>query len=103
EPGMGGYMPSTAPHMVENGDGPSITMSFTYYTDSTRKRSLLYRGNANLRRLGLDPLPVGNDALRDSAVARAMQLYSGAKQLALRSLGKEVQPATAPYAHHVTS
>ena len=28
-PGMGGYMPSTSPHLVENGDGPSITMSFT--------------------------------------------------------------------------
>ena len=58
EPGMGGYMPSTAPHMVENGDAPSITMSFTYYTDSTRRRELLYRGNAQLRRMGLSPTPL---------------------------------------------
>jgi hypothetical protein len=27
EPGMGAYMPSTAPHMVKNGDGVSITIS----------------------------------------------------------------------------
>lgn len=103
EPGMGGYMPSTAPHMVENGDGPSITMSFTYYTESTRRRSLLYRANSHLRRLGFDPLPVGIDPVRDSTLAAAMQLYSGAKELAQRTLGKEVLPLTAPYAVHVTS
>jgi len=103
EPGMGGYMPSTAPHLVENGDGPSVTMSFTYYTDSTRKRSLLYRGKTHLRRLGFDPAPVGSDPLRDSTLTWAMQLYSGTKELALRTLGKEVQSPTAPYAHHVTA
>ena len=103
EPGMGGYMPSTAPHLVENGDGPSVTMSFTYYTDSTRKRSLLYRGNTHLRRLGFDPLPVGSNPRRDSALTMAMQLYSGTKELALRTLGKEVQSPLAPYAIHVTS
>lgn len=103
EPGMGGYMPSTAPHMVENGDGPSITVSFTYYTDSTRRRNLLYRGNTHLRRLGFDPPPIGSHAVRDSAVATAMKLYSGAKELAMRAAGKEVQPTTAPYAFHLTS
>jgi hypothetical protein len=65
EPGLGGYMPSTTPHMVENGDGPSITISFTYYTHSTRQRELLYRGNAGLRRLGLEPHPVGASQGRD--------------------------------------
>jgi len=103
EPGMGAYMPSTAPHLVENGDGPSITMSFTYYTDSTRKRSLLYRGKTHLRRLGLDPTPLGVDPIGDSALASAMQVYSAAKELAFRALRKEVQPSTAPYAFHVTS
>jgi len=103
EPGMGGYMPSTAPHMVENGDGPSVTMSFTYYTDSTRKRNLLYRGKTHLRRLGFDPSPVGSDPRRDSRLTWAMQLYAGTKELAQRTLGKEVQSPTAPYAHHVTS
>jgi hypothetical protein len=103
EPGMGGYMPSTAPHLVENGDGPSVTMSFTYYTAATRKRSLLYRGNTHLRRLGFDPPPVGTDPFRDATLARAMHVYSGAKELALRALGREVQPPTLPYAAHVTA
>jgi Cupin-like domain len=103
EPGMGGYMPSTSPHMVENGDGPSVTMSFTYYTDSTRKRNLLYRGKTHLRRLGFDPLPVGTDPIRDSTLTAAMQVYAGAKELALRTLGKEVHPLNAPYAFHTTS
>ena len=64
-PGMGGYMPSTSPHLVENGDEPSITISFTYYTDATRRREMLYRGNARLRRMGLSPRPVGSSVLRD--------------------------------------
>jgi len=42
--GPGGYMPSTTAHLVENGPDPSITISFTYYTDSTRVAELLYRG-----------------------------------------------------------
>ena len=64
-PGMGGYMPSTTGHMVENGPEPSITISFTYYTDSTRANELLYRGNARLRRLGLRPQPIGASPTRD--------------------------------------
>jgi len=103
EPGMGAYMPSTAPHLVENGEGPSVTMSFTYYTNSTRERSLLCRGKTHLRRLGFDPAPLGVDPLRDSALVAAMRLYTGAKERTLRMLGKQVQPSTAPYAFHVTS
>jgi len=29
EPGHGAYLPSTSPHMVENGSDPSVTASFT--------------------------------------------------------------------------
>ena len=74
EPGMGGFMPSTAPHMVENGDGPSITVSFTFYTDSTRRRSLAYRGNSHLRKLGFDPAPFGQAPSRDSALHEGLHL-----------------------------
>jgi hypothetical protein len=65
EPGMGGYMPSTAPHWVKNGDGPSITASFTYYTRAIRRTKRLYRMNHLLRRLGLEPRPVGESRMRD--------------------------------------
>lgn len=103
EPGMGGFMPSTAPHMVENGDGPSITASFTFYTNSTRRRSLAYRANSHLRRLGLDPAPFGLMPRRDTALANLMKVYTGTRELARRVARKPVFPETAPYAFHLTS
>ena len=66
QPGQGAYMPSTSPHMVENGDGPSITISFTYYTDSTRENARLHAGHGALRKLGLQPRPIGQSGLSDS-------------------------------------
>lgn len=98
EPGMGGYMPSTSPHMVENGDGVSITMSFTYYTDATRRRELLYRGNARLRRLGFEPRPVGESALRDGAKHAALAAYTSLRHRVRHALGYEVRPNDVPYA-----
>ncbi|MFT3756190.1 MAG: hypothetical protein QM769_09645 [Pseudoxanthomonas sp.] len=59
EPGQGAYMPSTSPHLVENGPEPSITASFTYYTAATRRDSLLHRAHATIRKLGIVPSPVG--------------------------------------------
>jgi len=97
-PGIGGYMPSTAAHMVENGDGPSITISFTYYTDSTRRRELLYRGNAKLRGLGLQPRPVGVSAARDRSKLAALSMYFAAHTAARRALGKGVRDNHVPYA-----
>jgi hypothetical protein len=98
EPGLGGYMPSTSPHMVENGPQPSVTVSFTYYTDATRRRELLYRGNARLRRLGLSPAPVGASAWRDAAKAGALGAFFGLKSAARRALGRGVRDSGLPYA-----
>jgi len=98
EPGLGGYMPSTSPHMVENGDSPSITISFTYYTDATRQRELLYRGNARLRRLGLDPRPVGASPGRDRAKHAVLAGFTQAKNAVRRALGRGVRENDQPYA-----
>jgi hypothetical protein len=65
EPGMGAYMPSTSPHWVKNGPGVSITISCTYYTKAIRRRKLLHRGNFKLREMGMNPTPVGQNAVRD--------------------------------------
>lgn len=76
EPGQGAYMPSTSPHMVENGDEPSVTASFTYYTDATRRDSLLHRTHALIRRLGITPPAVGRSPAFDAlthAVARPLR------------------------------
>jgi hypothetical protein len=98
EPGLGGYMPSTTPHMVENGDSPSITISFTYYTDATRQRELLYRGNARLRRLGLEPRPVGASPTRDRAKHAVLAGFAEAKNAVRRVLGRGIRENDQPYA-----
>ena len=90
-PGVGGYMPSTTPHLVENGDEPSITISFTYYTDSTRRREMLYRGNARLRRLGLEPRAIGASPRRDKVATAVLGGYAAARGAVRRALGRGVR------------
>lgn len=97
-PGLGGYMPSTTPHMVENGPEPSVTISFTYYTEATRQRELLYRGNARLRRLGIEPRPVGASPARDRVVGTVLSGYTAARNVVRRALGKGVRENTQPFA-----
>lgn len=98
EPGLGGYMPSTTPHMVENGPEPSITVSFTYYTDATRARELLYRGNARLRRFGVTPHPIGDSERRDAVKHAVLTGYTTARALVRRALGRGVRRNDQPYA-----
>ena len=98
EPGLGGYMPSTTPHMVENGDGPSVTISFTYYTDATRQRELLYRANARLRQFGLDPRPVGASPGRDRVKHAIFAGYTSARNVVRRALGRGIRENGQPYA-----
>ncbi|MBK9032075.1 MAG: cupin-like domain-containing protein [Myxococcales bacterium] len=97
-PGAGGYMPSTTGHMVENGPEPSVTISFTYYTDSTRANELLYRGNAKLRRLGLTPRPVGASPARDRVKHAVLASAFRAQSAVKRALGKGVRDSGVPYA-----
>jgi hypothetical protein len=98
EPGLGGYMPSTTGHMVENGDGPSITMSFTYYTNATRRSEMLYRGNWRLRRAGFKPHGVGlspiRDALKYASLSSCFYLHSALR----RRMGLGVRDNRLPYA-----
>jgi Cupin-like domain len=98
QPGDGGYMPSTAPHMVENGPGPSITVSFTYYTDATRRRELLYRGNGRLRQLGIAPSPVGQSPALDGAKTAILGGVFGAQAAFKRVLGLGVRDNGVRYA-----
>jgi hypothetical protein len=98
EPGMGGYMPSTTPHMVENGDDVSITISFTYYTDATRRRELLYRTNTRLRRFGVIPTPVGESPARDALKNAVMGRVSDARAFVRRALGRGVRNTSSTYA-----
>ncbi len=103
EPGQGAFMPSTSPHMVENGDGPSVTMSFTFYTDSTRRRRAAYQANFKLRRLGLTPPPIGETVWRDQLMSTAMTALSGGKMRLKKLVGRSIDPPTAAYAPHLFS
>jgi hypothetical protein len=89
-PGDGVYMPSTAPHWVKNGDSVSITASFTYYTQHTMLQKQLYRANATLRQLGIEPRPVGTFPSID-ALKRA--LY-GARETVRQKLGRGTNDPT---------
>ncbi len=91
-------MPSTTPHMVENGDEPSVTISFTYYTDATRRRELLYRGNARLRALGIEPHPIDESPTRDRVKHAVLASASSARNVVRRALGRGVRENGQPYA-----
>ena len=91
-------MPSTSPHMVENGSEPSITVSFTYYTDATRRRELLYRGNARLRKLGVEPSQVGTSPTRDYTKSALLSAYTAGRSGVMRMLGRGIRDNTLPYA-----
>jgi len=95
EPGMGAYMPSTSPHLVENGDNPSITVSFTYYTNSTRRNSVLHKTHNRLRARGVALPAVGERPMIDALLVRAVRL-TGAFGVAVDGRRDD-----APYAEHL--
>ncbi len=97
-PGMGAYMPSTSPHMVENGSEPSITISFTYYTHATRRDALLHRVHDQMRGIGIAPPPVGRYPLFDGVTHAAAATYAGTKHVVRRLAGRMIQSDRVPYA-----
>lgn len=98
EPGMGAYMPSTSPHMVENGAEPSITVSFTYYTTATRRDSLLHKAHDRLRCVGFDPPAVGSSRLLDGMLHASFRSVERMQQSVRRATGRAIYPDSAPYA-----
>ncbi|HVR63148.1 MAG TPA: cupin-like domain-containing protein [Polyangia bacterium] len=98
EPGQGAFMPTTSPHMVENGDNSSITASFTYYTDWTRKLANLHRVRARLRELGVSPPPIGAVPPLDAAIDTALGGIERGKNLLRKALGRTVTASYSRYA-----
>jgi hypothetical protein len=89
-PGMGGYMPTTAPHWVKNGPDVSITASFTYYSRETLRREAVHCCNHMLRRRGMKPLPVGRSTTRDWMKSQVMRHCTNAKRSVKRLMGRRV-------------
>ena len=99
EPGMGAYMPSTSPHLVENGDGPSITASFTYYTDATRRNARLHALHQRMRGWGMKPAPVGARPLLDSLAYAGCRCADALQHMLDRTRGLRRKSDRAAYAH----
>lgn len=103
EPGVGAYMPSTSPHMVENDDNPSLTISFTYYTDATRRDRALHSAHMGLRRFGVTPPAVGRNRPLDAAALTAYRWARGVRAALRGGASGQAGSDTAAYAQHLMS
>ena len=83
-PGLGVHVPVTAPHWVQNGPEVSISYSITFRTAASARAANAHQMNALLRKIGVEPAPVGHSVLRDRL-----------KQLALKI--KRARPLAAPF------
>lgn len=75
--GQGVYVPPDAPHWVQNGDDVSISLSITWRTPTTSRRSRLWAANHRLRQRGKTPTLPGTSRLEDArklAGARVVQV-----------------------------
>jgi hypothetical protein len=79
--GHGLHFPLTVPHWVHNGDQVAISISITFQTLASERRTLLYKANHAMRKRGLNPTPVGKSSFRDAAKFNAFRATRRAKKL----------------------
>lgn len=65
-PGQGIYVPPSAPHWVQNGDGVSVSLSITWRTVATDRRSRVWAANHALRQRGKTPVEPGASRFADA-------------------------------------
>lgn len=81
-PGTGVFMPMTSPHLVENGNGVSITVSFTYCSNWTKRIETISRFNTLVRRrLKVEPSTPGQNPFRDQLKYTSFAAFSMARDL----------------------
>jgi hypothetical protein len=80
-PGDALYFPVTWPHWVRNGPKVSVSFSITFRTASSDRREILFRINQTLRRLRLQPRPVGRSPRADDTKYLLYRTWSGARRL----------------------
>src|SRR5712692_9929912 len=89
--GQGLHFPLTVPHWVHNGDRVAISISITFQTYASERRTIIYKANHGLRKRGFKPTPFGKSALRDNAKFFAFRASRRAKKLLHVSTEKEPQ------------
>lgn len=76
---------------VHNGDRVAISISITFQTLASERRTLLYKANYAMRKHGLSPTPVGKSPLRDAAKFNGFRAARRAKKLFHISTGEVLQ------------
>ena len=92
-PGEGVHVPVTAPHWVVNGDDVSVSFSITFLTPKSRRKAIVHKVNAHLRRTGVRPTPPGASRLRDGVKVLGFEAVRSARRL-LRSMTPGARPVT---------
>lgn len=94
EPGKAVHIPVNAPHWLQNGDDISVSVNqnFQYFNDRVAN---IYRANYYARKMGLNPIPPGQSAMRDRIKAQSMKfpVYMGKKAMALKESLKKKNSA----------
>lgn len=73
-PGVAVHHPPLAAHWVKNGPQVSVSVAIAFCTRDLDRRARIYQVNYCLRKIGLEPLPPGQSAVRDSLKAGVMGL-----------------------------
>jgi hypothetical protein len=79
-PGDGVYVPPFAPHWVQNGDRPSISLSITFRSRESERFERVHEFNGRLRRVGLHPKPYGASDSSDRVKELAFVTTTGWKK-----------------------
>lgn len=83
-PGVGVHHPFIAPHLVTTGPEISVSLAFTFRTKRSDVVSNAHRFNYLLRKLGLNPAPVGAHPGSDRVKAEMARLALGGRNLVKR-------------------
>lgn len=75
------HFPLTVPHWVHNGDQVAISISITFQTYASEKRTIIYKANHGLRKRGFKPSPYGKSVSRDGAKFFAFRASRRVKKL----------------------
>jgi hypothetical protein len=94
-PGEGVHVPFTAPHWVVNGDDVSVSFSVTFQTPQSRRRAILHKVNAHLRRTGIVPAAPGRSRIRDTIKVCGFEAVRRARKLARIAATRHERPGYA--------
>ena len=87
-PGLAVHHPWGAPHAVECGAEISVSLSINFRSDEMKRRMGLHELNHRLRRLGLNPMAVGQSRVRDASKFFAWRVFRRLKDTLRGKSGK---------------